>query len=293
MTLDIRKRKTLVLIWIFNLAVGLIVLPLLIAPKSIMTWWILVAKGVAALAVIFFVGTSIHWLMANRLLKRSHEALNRGDYDLALLQLSGMKTLARHEFGAVILVLAGRPAEAEEQIGYLATHTSDPALRAKRLSLLAEALMDQGRCEEARRWFDEAARLDTGSSGALGSMAEWYLIQGDSGAALELIERANVVMAKESMNPKRRSLALAGRAAMHSLALARMGRTEEARSAIAEAERGADLQFVPAFALLHWYAGLALAALGEATEAREHFQRAAKADPRGKYGKLAAGAAGT
>jgi tetratricopeptide (TPR) repeat protein len=241
MTVDIRKRKTLVLIWIFNLVVALIVLPLLIAPKSIVTWWIMVAKGVAVLVALFIGGATIHWLTANELLKLSHKAFSRGDYDLALLQLSRMKSLSRHEFGAVILTLAGRPAAAEERIGYLATHTPDPALRAKRLSVLAEALMDQGRWEEAKGWLDEAVGLDTGTGGALITMAEWYLGQGiDPEAALELIERANAALAKASVDPTGRDVALAIRAAMRGVALARTGKTEEARSAIAEAERTAD-----------------------------------------------------
>jgi tetratricopeptide (TPR) repeat protein len=75
---------------------------------------------------------------------------------------------------------------------------------------------------------------------------------------------------------------------MKALALARLGRHREAESAILEAFQLADAKAVPGMALLHWYAGLAFAAMGQPSKAREHFQKASALDPHGKYGNLAA-----
>jgi tetratricopeptide (TPR) repeat protein len=285
---DIRNRKTVILIWVFNLVAGLLVLPLLISPRSIVAWWIFVGKGLLLIAVAVLAAATIHWATVNILLLLSWRALRRADYDYALLLMLRMKALAKHELHGAILVLAGRPKEAEQVMRKLALEIRDPLARARRLTLLAEVLMDQSHWAQAKETLDEAIRLDIGLGDPWNGLAEWYLLQGiEPQQALELVEQANAAPGFAALKSSSRNGIIALRFATRSLALARLGRHHEAESAIAEAFRTADAEHVPGMAHLHWYAGMAFAAMGRPGKASDHFQQAATIDAQGKYGKLA------
>jgi tetratricopeptide (TPR) repeat protein len=287
--MDIRNRKTVILIWLFNLLMGLLVLPLLISPRSIVAWWILVAKGLLLLAAAILAAVTIHWAIGNILLRLSRRALLRADYDQALLLMHRMKALAKHEFQGTILALAGRPEEAEEIVGKLASEACEPMERARRLTLLAEILMDQGRYAQAKETLEEAVRMNVGLGSTCNALAEWYLLQGiEPQQALDLVEQANTALGSAALKSSVRNAIIAFRFATKSLALARLGRHPEAESAIMEAFRIADAKFVPGMALLHWHAGMAFVAMGQPSKAGDHFQEAAAIDAQGKYGKRAA-----
>lgn len=286
--MDIRNRKTVILIWLFNLVVGLVVLPLLISPRSIVAWWVLVAKGLLLLAIAIVAAATIHWATGYILLRLSWRALRRADYDQALLLMHRMKALAKHEFHSAILIMAGRPDEAGEIIGKLASEACAPMVRARRLTILAEVLMDQGHWAQAKEMLEEAIRSDIGIGNPCSALAEWYLLQGiEPQLALDRVEHANAARSFAALKSSVRNGILAPRFATKALALARLGRHREAESAIEEAFRTADAKHVPGMAFLHWYAGLAFAAMGQLGQARDHFQEAAAIDKQGKYGKLA------
>jgi len=287
---DIRKRKTVILIWLFNVALGLIILPLLIRPRSIVAWWILVAKGALLLAVAIVAAATIHWAASIRRLWLARRALFRGNYERALQQMDKVKAVAGYEFRAVILILAGRPQEAEAIIAKLGSEARDPMERARRLTILAELLMDQGRWEQAKEALAEAIRNDAGVGSPCVGLADWYLLQGlEPQRASDLVDQANNAPGIAALKLSVRESTLAFRSATKALALARLGRHRESESAIAEAFRLADVKHVPGMAHLHWRAGLTFAAIGQRSKAREHAQEASAIDPHGKYGKLAAG----
>ena len=71
--------------------------------------------------------------------------------------------------------------------------------------------------------------------------------------------------------------------ALQAWALALLGRADEAREALAHALRVPEPN-PRTSASLHWRAGMALLALRQTEEGRQHFQTAYDLDPRGKYG---------
>jgi tetratricopeptide (TPR) repeat protein len=282
---DLRNRKTLILFWLFNLANALIVVPLLLSPPSRAVWRILILLVGVAFPLA---ATVIHWSMAGILLRLARHAVRRADYDRALLLTGRMRVLARHEFRGAVLALAGRPKEAEEVLARLAWAAGDPKQRAKRLTLLAEVLMDQGMWEQSKDMLEEAIGLDIGTGSPCTVLASWYLQQGiESQQALDLVERANAAPGLAALKPSVRNGILALRLANKAVALARLGRHCEAESAIIEAFGMADAESLPGAASLHWHVCMAFAGMGRLSEAREHAQRASAVDPCGKYGHLA------
>ena len=286
--MDIRNRKTVLWMWVFNLAMGLIVLPLLIGWQSNLTFWTQVAKLCLILVPPILIVATLLWVVANALLRRSRVALLRGDYEKALSLTARMKSVSQHDFRAYILSLAGRPDEAEKIIGKLIPQSAKPADQERRLALLADIRMDQGRWEDARQSLDMAMRLDDALGSHSSTLAEWYLLQNlEPQKALDLLEQANGAPHLARLEPTARNGILAMRLAMKSLALARLGKHPDAESAMAEAQAIADPGYVPGMALLDWRIGMAFAAMGQPAKAREHYQKAAATDPHGKYGRLA------
>jgi len=269
---------------------GLVVLPLLINPRSIVAWWIFVAKGLLFFGIAILAAAAIYWVTGTILFNLSWRALHRADYDQALLLIRRMKALREHELHGIVLTLAGRPKEAEEIFHKpaLAPRDVTPMARARRLTLLADVLMDQGRWDQAKETLDEAVRLDIRLGNRCNPLAAWFLLQGiEPQQALDLIEQANTASGFASLRSSVRDGILSVRFATKGLALARLGRHHEAELAIVEAFRKADTKHVPRMAFLHWYAGMAFTAMGQPVKASDHFQQAVEMDAHGKYGKLA------
>jgi tetratricopeptide (TPR) repeat protein len=271
----------------FNLVVGLIILPLILGVQSTITFGVQVGKLLLVLLPLILVIATIHWAAHYRLLRSARRALWEGNYDLALHRMDSVKSAAVHEFRGVVLALAGRPEEAEQILNQL-PEVRDAVPRARRLDLVAEVFIDQGYWKAAKVLLEESIRLDAGVGSSHMSLAEWYLLQGiEPKSALDLIEQANTVPGFAKLRGESKHSILADRFATKAWALARLDRKAEAESAIADALRTTDSRYVPGFASTHWQCGMACAAMGQPGKAREYFQQANTSDPHGKYGKLA------
>src|SRR6266849_3283998 len=70
-------------------------------------------------------------------------------------------------------------------------------------------------------------------------------------------------------------------------ALALLGRSSEVPAAIENALKATNKTCLPDLASAHYYAGMAMQALGAHSSANEHFNRAVEFDPKGRRGVLA------
>ena len=67
----------------------------------------------------------------------------------------------------------------------------------------------------------------------------------------------------------------------------RTGRSSEVAAAIENALKATSPKCLPDLATTHYRAGMAMQALGNMSEAKEHFRRAVEFDPHGRRGTLA------
>ena len=73
-------------------------------------------------------------------------------------------------------------------------------------------------------------------------------------------------------------------------ALALLGRSSEVAPALEKALTATNKKSLPDLAATHYYAGMAMQALGVQSSANEHFNRAVELDPKGRRGVLAGSA---
>jgi tetratricopeptide (TPR) repeat protein len=209
-----------------------------------------------------------------------------GDYEGALRRLRwaslGQPNVTSLHKQALILTVAGRPAEAEQcYLRAFALLTSESKYPRERLHAgLGIALMDQGRFGEAEGSFHAAVETGDVTGTARDGLAEMRLMQGAEfehalAWTVEAIEQA-----KQRGNGRCPGMRYANQA----WALALLGRTEAANAAIAEALNQPELR-VFGTASLHWRLGMALLATHQPDAAREHFQIGHDADPHGKFGR--------
>ena len=78
--------------------------------------------------------------------------------------------------------------------------------------------------------------------------------------------------------------------ALKAWALASAGRSSEVAAAIENALKATSPKCLPDLATTHYRAGMAMQALGNVSEANEHFRRAVEFDPHGRRGILATAA---
>jgi tetratricopeptide (TPR) repeat protein len=216
-----------------------------------------------------------------------------GDYDetkrrskLVQEWFQGDRTALNLE--GLALLFSGDSSESERVHRQLIAQTIKyPNLNLRGLAFnnLAIELMFQGRYEEALSCLETGIYLQPQFSSGYNSLAEWYLSQHLSPErALQL---ANFSLDLTSPAQKTsQKLKLASRA----WAEARLGSAETARMTLAEALNFSDPKNLPANAELNRIAGETYIALGDTEKAREHFQKAATLDPKGRIGKLAQGA---
>jgi hypothetical protein len=197
----------------------------------------------------------------------------------------------------------------------------DPADQVRPLVCLADALMDQGRYEESKRYLVRAIGLGDSTGSGQGSMADLLLLTGaDPEKALDMADQAvelttrtsgqDIYFDGEVRNDLRRARYWARRAQ----ALAQLDRREEARQAIdrasrivkaAQAEAQQTRPHTPILAKLilgrrrlahsrdltlaaaHWKIGLAFLAIDDSSKAADHFRITRDTDRRGKYRNLA------
>ena len=194
---------------------------------------------------------------------------------------------------ALALLLAGRYREAEEVSRRAVAETRNSGEQAYCLEHLGNALMEQGRYEEAQRSLEAAVHARPGFRRAYRGMAEILLRQHkDPQRALEYVEQ--IVGAS---GPSWNRLGINGEVrddywALKAWALAELGRSEEVAGAIENAIRLTSVKDKPSAAMMYYRVGMAMQAIGNDARSAEYFERVRQADPEGRAGKLARAALG-
>ena len=239
--------------------------------------------GVAAAIMLY------NWLSA-RLMER---AVRRCNFDGALKLIRGLHFYHPEGAGALrmrgyVLMLAGRYREAEDTLRRAIARFREGFEQAAALECLGDALMEQGRYDDAMRSYEAALHAAPGFRVPYRRMAELLLRQGkDTELALEYAERINdrVGMSWRDQHLSRRIQD--DYWAVKAWALARLGRSAEVAPAIANAMKATNKKSPLDLAGTHYRAGMAMLALGQEAAAKEHFKRAVEYDPLGWRGALA------
>jgi tetratricopeptide (TPR) repeat protein len=159
------------------------------------------------------------------------------------------------------------------------------------LEFLGEALMEQGRYDEAMRSYEAALHAFSWRRRPYRGMAEMLLRQGKkTEQALEWTEKIIDFTGLSTSQRKRNGRPQDDYWALKAWALARLGRRQEAESAIETALKATDKEVIPDLATTYHRVGMAMQALGNEVAARDYFKRAAELDPRGRRGLLAGAA---
>ena len=216
-------------------------------------------------------------------------------------------------------LIAGRPGEAEKYFRR-SLAMLDPSDQVRPLVCLADALMDQGRYEESKKYLVRAIGLGDATGSGQGSMADLLLLTGaDPQKALDMADQALELTTRTSRQDiyfkvgVRNDLRHARYWARRAQALAQLHRRAEARQAIDRASRlvkaaheeaqqtkprtpilaklilGGRLAHSRnlALATAHWKIGLAFLAIDDPSKAIDHFRITRDTDRRGKYRNLA------
>jgi tetratricopeptide (TPR) repeat protein len=215
--------------------------------------------------------------------------MRAGDYDGALRRLrwAGLgspNAVLLHKQG-LVLALAGRSDEAEVRYRKALELVQRGSVypRERLLASLGYALIDLVRDGEAEQCFHRAIEAGDETGNAQDGLAELRLVRGvEAETALDYAGQAI-----EHARRRADGRIPGSYYALQAWALGLLGRDAEAREALGlafsrlepNARRGASL---------HWRAGMALAAMREPEEARQHFQKGRELDARGKYGRLCA-----
>jgi tetratricopeptide (TPR) repeat protein len=217
------------------------------------------------------------------------------------------------------LARRGLPADAEACFRKVLANSPDLATsdRVRLLVLLADALIDRCKYEESRDYLNKALLLGDSTGRANSSMAQSYLLEGIvPQSAIEEVDKAMELHARSGMGnypagwgERFHRLVSAGLWAQKGWALAQLKREGDARHALETAAEsleaaksgnpdsagsaplfGPDLRMLLRLGVAetHWRIAMALAALHDPRKAAPHLELAREADPKGKYGLLAA-----
>ncbi len=241
-------------------------------------FWILVGVPIA-----------YHALMLNLM----NRATRRGDYDGALKLIrwfyfynpSSMEAL---RMSGHMLLLAGRYREAEVTLRRSLASSQARESYGSALEYLGDALMEQGRYEEASRSYEAALHAFPWLHRPYRGLAEMLLRQEKNPE--EALARVEEIVDFSGLSWHKRKLNGAPQDdywALKAWALARLGRSSEAALAIENALKATNKDCLPDLAATHYRAGMAMQALGHLTSANQHFRRAVELDPRGRRGTLA------
>lgn len=239
---------------------------------------------------VFLLGIGFyHGLM----LSLMNGALKKGQYDRALniIRLfnfynpSGVEAL---RVTGHVQLLAGRYREAEYTLrGSLASAHARESYGSA-LEFLGDALMEQGRYDEAMRSYEAALYAFSWRRRPYRGMAETLLRQDKQPEqALEWIEKIIDFTGLSFGQRKSNGRPQDDYWALKAWALARMGRGGEVAAAIEEALKATDKNVLPDLATTYYRAGMAMQALRNGSVARNYFQRAVDLDPAGRRGTLA------
>ena len=222
-----------------------------------------------------------------------NQALRRGHYDRALNIIrwfnfynpSGVESLRTTGH---VLVAAGRYHEAEQTLLRSLASAQAQTSFGSALEYLAEALMEQGRYDEAMRSYEAALYAFPWRHRPYRGMAEMLLRQGKKPEqALEWIEKIVDFQGLSYTQRKQNGKPQDDYWALKAWALARLGRRAEVPAAIENALKATDKNTLPDLATTYYRAGMAMQALANDTTAREYFTRAVPLDPQGRRGTLA------
>ncbi|HEV8040601.1 MAG TPA: tetratricopeptide repeat protein [Bryobacteraceae bacterium] len=226
-------------------------------------------------------------------IKLMNQALRRADYDGALKVIrvfhfynpSGSEAL---RMSGHILLLAGRYREAEDALRRSFTSSHAAATYGMALEYLGDTLMEEGRYDEAQRSFEAALHTFTWLRRPYRGMAEMLLRQGqDPQKALQYVESIVDFAGLSQLQIKNNGRPQDDYWSLKAWALACTGRSSEVAGAIESALKATSSKCLPDLAATHYRAGMAMQALGNGSEAKEHFRRAVEYDPQGRRGRLA------
>ncbi|MBZ0286925.1 MAG: hypothetical protein K8I30_04880 [Anaerolineae bacterium] len=242
--------------------------------------------------VLFFAVFSIPTLFISFAAMWARAPLYRAKYDEAIRRIHIVEGWLNNNAGILIaeslaLIFAGKSSESDRLHLQLIAQTQ----QAKVYDWLAYnnygvELTYQRRFGEALPLLETAVRLQPQIANAYDSLANWYLSQNAS--AERALALANFGLQLEptltsGLKENSRSLRLATRA----WAEARTGRSDAAKATLRAALKAANPKYIPLYAELHRITGETLLALGEISNARSYFEKAATLDPTGRFGKLA------
>ncbi len=224
-------------------------------------------------------------------LRVEHE-MKQCRYEKALTMLDGPLSWPSASLSkssrADALFFSGRLQEAETILRELSAAQRNKADRLLGLENLGRVLLAESRYQEARQCFESAAKLMPTRSVSFSGLAELRLLQG-TGPELALRDAEHALQCyRNSLIEHTAREHLASIRGTQAWALAVLGHAAESQQAIDAGEREMDPKFTPEVAGFYWRAGMAMLALEDATAATGHFRRAAKLDPQGYYGRLAA-----
>ena len=222
-----------------------------------------------------------------------NQAVRRADYDGALKIIrwfhfynpSGSEAM---RMSGHILLGAGRYREAEDALRRSFTSSHAAATYGMALEYLGDTLMEQGRYDEAQRSFEAALHTFTWLRRPYRGMAEMLLRQGkDPQKAMQYVESIIDFAGLSRLQIKNNGRPQDDYWALKAWALASIGRSSEVAAAIENALKATSPKCLPDLATTHYRAGMAMQALGNVSEAKEHFRRAVEFDPNGRRGTLA------
>jgi tetratricopeptide (TPR) repeat protein len=232
---------------------------------------------------VLILGASFYQVIMASLLS---PALQSGNYDRALnivrwlnfYNPSGMEALRKTGY---LLLFAGRHREAEDTLRRSLASAQARTSYASALEYLGDALMEQGRYDEAMRSYEAAVYAFPWWRRAYRGMAETLLRQGKKPEqALEWIEKivdfAGLSYAQRKQNGRPQD----DYWALKAWALARLGRRSEVPDAIEKALQATNKKVLPDLAATYYRAGMAMQAISNDAAAREYLTRGADLDPR-------------
>ncbi len=137
--------------------------------------------------------------------------------------------------------------------------------------------------------FEGAMEISPRHVGAYNGLAQVYLFQGiEPQRVLELTERALENHQASFLKRRFERFQCGAIWSSRAWALALLGQHSKAAQALEQAFAGAERNFVPEFAGVHFRAGKTELLRGERAKAVEHWEQARQLDPHGHYGGLAA-----
>jgi hypothetical protein len=219
--------------------------------------------------------------------------LSHGDYATAIKRMEQLRHVQPDRiqymyYHGVILLMAQRYAEGEALLreAIIQIRNNQPLLQACILQGLGEALIGQGKYEEAVGVLELSIYLWPKLTTTYNSLVELYLEHGDNPArALELIEFAQKKGVLNTLTRWIEPFHASITSILQAWALAKLNRSDEADQAAAKTFQQRDKwKFNPATAAIYYLSARAKQAQGDVAAAREHFKQSIEIDPNGIYG---------